>query len=103
MPLYHSCAGSIAMPEATTLCITTVGASWRPNQPHQDTLHLLYTHVHILNHSSIEHTRRNIPPPTLLLQVVEALENDTFPVGETVSNIGKMLTDHGYTYEDIPP
>jgi len=27
-----------------------------------------------------------------VLQVVEALEDDTFPVGETVSNVGEVVT-----------
>src|SRR5262249_45184659 len=63
-----------------------------PRSAYQDTLHLLHAHVNMLNHSSIEHPCRNIPPPTLLLQVVEALEDDAFPIGEPVSNVGKMLT-----------
>jgi hypothetical protein len=33
-----------------------------------------------------------ILPPSFLLQIIETLENNAFPVGETVSNIGKMLT-----------
>jgi hypothetical protein len=41
---------------------------------------------------SVQHSCKHIPPPTFLLQVVEALQNDTFPVGETVSDVGKMLT-----------
>jgi hypothetical protein len=45
----------------------------------------------MLNHSSIEHARRHIPPPTLLLQGMETLEDDAFPVGETVSNIGEVV------------
>src|SRR5215470_14207571 len=63
-----------------------------PDQPYQDTLHFLNTHVHILNYSSVEHPRRYIPPPTFLLQVVEALQNDTFPVGEPVSDVRKIVT-----------
>jgi hypothetical protein len=62
------------------------------NQPHQNALHFLNTHVHMLNHSPIQHARRNIPPPTLLLQVVETLENDAFPLGETVSDVGEIVT-----------
>src|SRR5215510_8188648 len=53
------------------------------NQPYQDTLHFLNAHIDMLNHSSIEHSRRNIPPTTFLLQVVEALQNDAFQMGET--------------------
>jgi hypothetical protein len=63
-----------------------------PNEPYQNTLQFLNAHVHKLNHSSVQHSCRNIPPPTFLLQVVETLQNYTFPMGETVSNVGKMLT-----------
>src|SRR5215510_9905236 len=46
----------------------------------------------MLNYSSVEHSRRDIPPTAFLLQVVEALKDDSFPVGETVSNIGERRT-----------
>jgi hypothetical protein len=46
----------------------------------------------MLNHSPIQHARRNIPPAAFLLQVVEALQNYTFPVGETVSNVREIIT-----------
>src|SRR5215471_13642972 len=46
------------------------------NQSRQDSLHFLNAHIYVLDHSSIEHARRHMPPPTLLLQVVEALQND---------------------------
>src|SRR5215510_7987290 len=61
------------------------------NQPYQHALHFLHAHIDMLNHSSIEHSRRNIPPTTFLLQVVETLQNDTFPVGETVSDVWKIV------------
>src|SRR5262245_5893464 len=80
------------MAEATTLCLTTVWALWRPNQSHQNTLHFLNAHIDILNHSPVEHSCRYIPPTTFLLQVIEALEDDPFPVGETVSDIGEAVT-----------
>jgi len=46
----------------------------------------------MLNHSSVQHCRRDIPPTTFLLQVIETLEDDTFPAGKTVSNIGEIVT-----------
>jgi len=61
-------------------------------QSYQNTLHFLNAHVTMLNHSPVQHSRRNIPPPTFLLQVVKALQDDTFPMGETVSNIGEIVT-----------
>ena len=92
MPLYHSCAGRSGMTAATTLCIAMVWVSWRLNQSHQDTLHFCNAHVHVLNHSPVEHPRRHIPPPALLLQGMETLQDDTFPMGETVANIGEVVT-----------
>ena len=62
------------------------------NQSHQDTLHFLNAHIDMLNHSSVEHSRRHIPSPTLLLQVSKTLEDDTFPMGEPVSDIGEVVT-----------
>jgi hypothetical protein len=62
------------------------------NQPHQDTLHFLHAHVYVLNHSSVQHPRRHIPPPTFLLQVSKTLEDDAFPMGETISNIREVVT-----------
>src|SRR6266446_5140884 len=46
----------------------------------------------MLNHSSIEHARRHIPPPAFLLQGMKTLENDTFPLGETVSDAWEIVT-----------
>src|SRR5438874_5134722 len=62
------------------------------DQSHQNTLHLLNTHVHLLNHTSVQHSRRYIPPPAFLLQGMETLEDDTFTMAETVSNIGEIGT-----------
>ena len=56
------------------------------DQPHQDTLHFLNAHIDMLNHSPIEHSCRDIPPPAFLLQGIQTLENDTFSMGETVSD-----------------
>src|SRR6266446_2061919 len=67
-------------------------AEWMSDQPHQNTLHLLNTHIDMLNHSPVEHARRDMSPPAFLLQGVETLKDDTFPAGETVSNIGEVVT-----------
>jgi hypothetical protein len=48
--------------------------------------------VLILAHTSIQHTRRHILPTTFLLQGMKTLEDNTFPMGETVSNIGEVVT-----------
>src|SRR5712691_4984260 len=62
------------------------------DQPYQDTLHFLNGHVYMLNHTPVEHPCRHIPPTTFLLQGVETLQDDTFPVGQTVSNIREIVT-----------
>jgi hypothetical protein len=67
-------------------------AEWMSDEPNKNALHFLHAHVYMLNHSSVQHSRRDIPPPTFLLQVVETLQNYTFPVGETVSNVGEIVT-----------
>jgi len=46
----------------------------------------------MLDHTPVKHSRRHIPPTTFLLQVIQTLENDAFPMGETVSNIGERVT-----------
>jgi hypothetical protein len=64
------------------------------DQPHQNTLHFRDGHVHMLNHSSVPHFCRYIryiPPPTCLRQVIETLEDNVFPMGETVSDIRKIV------------
>jgi hypothetical protein len=66
-----------------------------PNESYRDTLHFLNVHVHMLDDSSVEHPRRHIPPPTFLLQVVETLQDDAFPVGETVSDVWEIVTRVG--------
>ena len=68
------------------------GESLIPDQPHQNTLHFLNAHVHMLNHSTVRHSCRNMPPTAFLLQVIEALEDDTFPTGETVFHIREIVT-----------
>jgi len=45
----------------------------------------------MLNHSPIQHSCGNIPPTTFLLQFIQALEDDAFPVGETVSHIRQIV------------
>src|SRR5215472_4245755 len=63
-----------------------------PNKPHQNTLHLLHAHIHRRSHGRVEHPCWNVPPATFLLQVIETLEDDTFTRGQTVSNIGEIIT-----------
>ena len=46
----------------------------------------------MLDHSSVEHSHRHMPPPAFLLRAIETLEDDTFPVGETVFHIREIVT-----------
>jgi hypothetical protein len=46
----------------------------------------------MFNDRSIEHPRRHIPPTTFVLQVIETLEDDAFPMSETVSDVGELVT-----------
>jgi hypothetical protein len=71
---------------------TALWQEFMSDEPYKDTLHFLNCHIYVLDHSSVEHSRRHIPPPTLLLQVIETLQNDTFPMGETVSDIKEIVT-----------
>jgi hypothetical protein len=45
----------------------------------------------MLHYTPVKHACRHIPPPTFLLQVRQTLENNTFTVGETVSDVWKIV------------
>jgi len=45
----------------------------------------------MFNHSPIQHARRDIPPTAFLLQGIETLEDDTFPLGETISDVWESV------------
>src|SRR5262244_1534683 len=62
------------------------------DETHENTLHFLNAHVHMLNHSTVKHACGHSPSSTFLLQVVEALEDEAFPVGETVSDVWEIGT-----------
>jgi hypothetical protein len=46
----------------------------------------------MLDDSPVQHARGDIPPPTFLLQGIKTLEDDTFPMGETVFHIRAIVT-----------
>jgi hypothetical protein len=46
----------------------------------------------MLNHTPIQHPCGNIPPPAFPLQVSKTLEDNAFPVSETVSDVGEIVT-----------
>jgi len=43
-----------------------------------------------------------MPPPTFLLQVIETLENNTFPMGETVFHIREIVTRVTARHGQVP-
>jgi hypothetical protein len=58
-----------------------------PNEADQDALHFLDAHIHMLNHTAVEHARRDMPVTALRLQFAEAPQDNAFTTGETISNI----------------
>ncbi len=52
----------------------------------------------MLNHTPVEHARWHMPVTALLLQCTEAPQNDSFTVGETVSDIGEIVTRVAVTH-----
>src|SRR5262249_3127389 len=57
------------------------------DQPYQNTLHFLNAYIDMLNHSPVEHPRWHVPTTPLLLQLLQALQNDSFPMCQTISHI----------------
>ncbi len=62
------------------------------DKPYQDTLHFINRHIHILDYTPVEHARWHMPVTALFLQCTEALQDDSFTVGETISHIGEIVT-----------
>jgi hypothetical protein len=61
------------------------------DQSHKDTRHFLDTHIHMLDHTSIQHPRWHIPTTMLLLQCLEAPQDDAFTMAETVLHIWQRV------------
>jgi len=61
------------------------------DESNKDTLHFLNAHIDMLDHTSIKHTGWNVSTTTLLLQLLEAPEDDLLPVRETISNIWHIV------------
>src|SRR5262245_8959990 len=57
----------------------------------------------MLHRSTIQHSRSHMSSPTLLLQVIETLENNTFPMGEPVSDVRKIITWITGRHMKVPP
>jgi hypothetical protein len=63
-----------------------------PDQPYKYALPFLNAHIHILDDRCIKHACRHMSPPTCLQQGMQTLEDDAFPMGETVSDVGEIVT-----------
>src|SRR5262245_14688171 len=70
---------------------TALWQEFMSDHPAQNNLHFLIAHIYVLDHRSVEQSCRNISPTAFLLQVIEALEDDSFPVGEPVSDVWKIV------------
>ena len=78
----------------TAFLRTDTGSVWQamlPDQPYKYALPFFHAHIHILADRCIKHAYRHIPPTAFLLQVVETLQNDTFPLAETASYIRESV------------
>jgi hypothetical protein len=42
-----------------------------PNESYQDALHFFDAHIHMLDHTAVEHARWDMPVTTLRLQLAE--------------------------------
>jgi hypothetical protein len=58
----------------------------------KNALHFFNAHIDMLDHTPVEHTRRNVPITALLLQLLQAPEDDAFVMGETVLYVWQVIT-----------
>jgi hypothetical protein len=58
-----------------------------PNQSHQNALHFLNAHIHLLDRTPVQHTRWYVSTSTFLLQSIETLQDNAFTVGEPIADI----------------
>ena len=62
------------------------------DEPDKNALHFFNAHIDMLDHTPVEHTCWNVPIAALLLQFLQAPEDDSFTMGETVCNIWQRIT-----------
>jgi hypothetical protein len=51
-------------------------AEWMSDQPHQNTPHLVNAHIHMLNHTPVQHSRQDIPATSFRLQGPSQVSGD---------------------------
>jgi hypothetical protein len=62
------------------------------NEPNENALHFFNAHIDMLDHTPVEHTRWDMPIAALLLQFLQAPEDNSFVMGETVPYVWQIVT-----------
>ena len=62
------------------------------DKSHQDTLHFLDAHIDMFDHIPIEHACWHMPTTTLLLQHLQAPEDNALTMAETILYIREIIT-----------
>ncbi len=62
------------------------------DEPDKNALHFFNAHIDMLDHTAVEHTRWNVPIAALFLQFLQAPEDDSFAVRETVLYVWQIVT-----------
>jgi hypothetical protein len=62
------------------------------DEPHENALHFFNAHIDMLDHTPVEHTRGDVPIAALLLQCLQAPEDNAFLMGETVTYVWQIVT-----------
>jgi hypothetical protein len=62
------------------------------DEPDKNALHFFNAYIDMLDHTSVEHTRWNVPITALLLQFLQAPEDDAFVMGETILYVWQVIT-----------
>lgn len=61
------------------------------NESDQNALHLVDTHVYMLDHTAVKHPGWHVSAGALVLQLLEAPQHNALTPCEAVSNIGEVI------------
>jgi hypothetical protein len=62
------------------------------DEPDKNALHFFNAHIDMLDHTPVQHTRWHVPITALLLQFLQAPEDDSFTMGETSLYVWHIVT-----------
>ena len=62
------------------------------DEPNENALHFFNAHIDMLDYTPIEHTRWDVPITALLLQCLQAPEDNAFLMSETVTDVWQIVT-----------